>query len=79
MPLSALAVITLFERQAVPYEILGITSGDSILDSLDQLNQRSGQTIIELERRKIRARNVRGYKTWLGMQTGLMLAGTSSA
>jgi transposase-like protein len=27
-------------------------------------------------RMKMRARTVRGYKTWLGMQTGLMLAGT---
>jgi ABC-type iron transport system FetAB permease component len=27
---------------------------------------------------KMRARTVRGYKTWPGMQTGLMLAGTSS-
>jgi transposase-like protein len=27
---------------------------------------------------KMRARTVRGYKTWLGMQTGLMLAGTKS-
>jgi transposase-like protein len=30
-------------------------------------------------RMKMRARTVRGYKTWLGMQTGLMLAGTRSA
>ena len=29
-------------------------------------------------RMKMRARTVRGYKTWLGMQTGLMLAGTKS-
>jgi hypothetical protein len=29
-------------------------------------------------RMKIRARTVRGYKTWLGMQTGLMLADTKS-
>jgi hypothetical protein len=29
-------------------------------------------------RMKMRARTVRGYKTWPGMQTGLMLAGTSS-
>jgi transposase-like protein len=29
-------------------------------------------------RMKMRARKVRGYKTWPGMQTGLMLAGTSS-
>jgi transposase-like protein len=28
-------------------------------------------------RMKMRARTVRGYKTWPGMQTGLMLAGTS--
>ena len=27
-------------------------------------------------RMKMRARTVRGYKTWPGMQTGLMLAGT---
>ena len=30
-------------------------------------------------RMKMRARTVRGYKTWPGMQTGLMLAGTRSA
>ena len=29
-------------------------------------------------RMKMRARTVRGYKTWSGMQTGLMLAGTTS-
>jgi transposase-like protein len=29
-------------------------------------------------RMKMRARTVRGYKTWSGMQTGLMLAGTNS-
>ena len=29
-------------------------------------------------RMKMRARTVRGYKTWAGMQTGLMLAGTNS-
>ena len=29
-------------------------------------------------RMKMRARTVRGYKTWSGMQTGLMLAGTQS-
>ncbi len=29
-------------------------------------------------RMKMRARTVRGYKTWPGMQTGLMLAGTKS-
>ena len=28
-------------------------------------------------RMKMRARTVRGYKSWLGMQSGLMLAGTS--
>jgi hypothetical protein len=28
-------------------------------------------------RMKMRARTVRGYKTWAGMQTGLMLAGTN--
>ncbi|HEX7567407.1 MAG TPA: hypothetical protein VF355_02450 [Anaerolineaceae bacterium] len=27
---------------------------------------------------KMRDRTVRGYKTWPGMQTGLMLAGTKS-
>jgi hypothetical protein len=26
---------------------------------------------------KMRARTVRGYKTWQGMQAGLMLAGTT--
>jgi transposase-like protein len=30
-------------------------------------------------RMKMRARTVRGYKSWPGMQTGLMLAGTRSA
>ncbi len=29
-------------------------------------------------RMKMRARTVRGYKTWPGMQTGLMLAGIKS-
>ncbi|MBE3119376.1 MAG: hypothetical protein IMZ50_11580 [Candidatus Atribacteria bacterium] len=29
-------------------------------------------------RMKMRARTVRGYKTWPGMQTGLMLAGMKS-
>jgi len=29
-------------------------------------------------RMKMRARTVRGYKTWPGMQTGLMLAGTKT-
>jgi len=29
-------------------------------------------------RMKMRARSVRGYKTWAGMQTGLLPAGTNS-
>jgi hypothetical protein len=29
-------------------------------------------------RMKMRARTVQGYKSWPGMQTGLMLAGTKS-
>jgi hypothetical protein len=27
---------------------------------------------------KMRTRTVRGYKSWAGMQTGLMLAGTTA-
>ncbi len=36
-------------------------------------NNRTEQAIGKM---KMRARTVRGYKTWLGMQTGLLLAGS---
>jgi 5-methylcytosine-specific restriction enzyme subunit McrC len=55
IPLPTVNVMTLFERQSIPYETLGLAAGDPLLDTLDQLNQRQGKEIIGLERRKIRA------------------------
>ena len=48
-------VITLFERQTIPYQALGLTANDPLLEILDRLNQNSGKELIRLERKGLRA------------------------
>lgn len=45
------SVITLFERQSVPYQALGLTANDPLLEILDRLNQNAGKELIRLERK----------------------------
>lgn len=47
--------ITIFERQAVSYQTLGLTANDPLLESLERLNQQEGRELIRLERSKLRA------------------------
>ncbi len=49
------SVITLFERQAVSYQALGLAANDPFLEILDRLNQSSGRELIRLERAGLRA------------------------
>jgi 5-methylcytosine-specific restriction enzyme subunit McrC len=49
------SVITLFERQTIPYQSLGLTANDPLLEILDRLNQNSGKELIRLERKGLRA------------------------
>lgn len=49
------SVITLFERQTVPYQALGLTANDPLLEILDHLNQNAGKELIRLERKGLRA------------------------
>ncbi len=48
-------VITLFERQTVTYQALGLTANDPLLEILDRLNQNSEKELIRLERKGLRA------------------------
>jgi len=48
-------VITIFERQSVPYHALCLTATDPLLEILDRLNQNSGKELIHLERKGLRA------------------------
>lgn len=43
-------VITLFERQAIPYPALGMTANDPLLETIDRLNQNAGKELIRLDR-----------------------------
>jgi 5-methylcytosine-specific restriction enzyme subunit McrC len=47
--------ITLFERQLIPYQTLGLTNNHALLESLDRLNQSSGRDLVRLERNGLRA------------------------
>ena len=47
-------VITLFERQAIPYPTLGLAANDPLLETLDRLNQNAGKELIRLERKGLR-------------------------
>ncbi len=49
------SLITLFERQAVSYQVLGLTANDPFLETLERLNQSSGRELIRLERNRLRA------------------------
>jgi len=53
LPVSNL--ITLFERQAISFENLGLPADDPLLDILDRLNQNAGNELIQLERKGLRA------------------------
>jgi len=48
-------LITIFERQAVSFQALGITANDPFLATLDRLNQSSGRELIRLERNRLHA------------------------
>ena len=48
-------VITLFERQFIPYQALGLTANDPLLEILDRVNQNCGKELIRLERKGLRA------------------------
>ena len=48
-------VITLFERQTIPYQSLGLTASDPLLEIMERLNQNSGKELIRLERKGLRA------------------------
>ena len=47
-------VITLFERQAIPYPVLDLTANDPLLETIDRLNQNAGKELIRLERKGLR-------------------------
>lgn len=47
-------VITLFERQTIPYPALGLAANDPLLETLDRLNQNAGKELIRLERKGVR-------------------------
>ncbi len=49
------STITIFERQAIPYQALGLQNNDPLLESLDRLNQNAGKELIRLERKELRA------------------------
>jgi 5-methylcytosine-specific restriction enzyme subunit McrC len=49
------SVITLFERQTISYQALGLTANDPLLEILERLNQNSGKELIRLERKGLRA------------------------
>lgn len=49
------SVTTLFERQTISYQALGLTANDPLLEILERLNQNSGKELIRLERKGLRA------------------------
>jgi 5-methylcytosine-specific restriction enzyme subunit McrC len=49
------SLITLFERQAIPYQALGLPVNDPLLDTLDRLNKSSDRELIRLEHKGLRA------------------------
>ena len=49
------SLITLFERQTIPYQALGLTDNDPFLETLDRLNKSAGKELIRLERKGLRA------------------------
>jgi hypothetical protein len=48
-------LITIFERQVISYQTLGLKANDPSLATLDRLNQSSGKELIRLERNRLRA------------------------
>lgn len=48
-------VITLFERQSIPYEYLGVKPHDPLLELLEKIIQSSGNELLTLERKALRA------------------------
>src|SRR5688572_16804906 len=53
-------LITIFERQSVSYEELGLTANDPLLEALDILNTNSGNELIRIERNGLRAKQFVG-------------------
>ena len=49
------SLITIFERQTIPYQALGLTANDPFLETLDRLNKSAGKELIRLERKGLRA------------------------
>lgn len=60
-------VITIFERQVIPYQALGLQGSDPLLESLDHLNQNVGKELIRLERNGLRALQYVGVFNRLGV------------
>jgi 5-methylcytosine-specific restriction enzyme subunit McrC len=54
------SIVSIFERQIVPYQTLGLTSNDPFLEILDRLNTSSGKELIQLERKGLRATQLVG-------------------
>jgi 5-methylcytosine-specific restriction enzyme subunit McrC len=48
-------LITLFERQSLPYHTLKLADDDPLLDTLDHVNQSAGRELIRLERKGLLA------------------------
>ena len=48
-------VITLFEQQSIPYEYLGVKPDDPLLGRLEKIIQSSGNELLTLERKALRA------------------------
>jgi len=47
-------LVTLFEQQAISYQVLELSADDPLLDILDRLNKNSGRKLLQLERNGLR-------------------------
>ncbi len=52
---SKTQTITLFEYEAIPYEVLGVEPDSEVLGELEKLNASSGEDLVKLERKQLRA------------------------
>lgn len=52
---ATLPTVTLFEHEAISYDELGVHSDDQFLSELEQLNALSGEDLVRLGRRHLRA------------------------
>lgn len=53
--ISVERLITLFERKTIPYQALGLTADDPLLETLDRLNLSAGKELTRLERKGLQA------------------------